>query len=116
MENTGGGLQLKMSTFKKAQLNLLDLPLDNLKPKTRQTRQGGDGLSFHRPFSPVNSHMNSFFPHVTQIWNRLPVEARNSSDIDFFTKVLNQINLSEIKYNLPTMINSKQNPNFHYFM
>ena len=109
-------LQLKMTTFKKAQLNLLDLPLDNLKPKTRQTRQGGDGLSFHRPFSPVNSHMNSFFPHVTQIWNKLPVEARNSTDIDFFTKVLNQINLSEMKYNLPTMINSKQNLNFHYFM
>ena len=105
-----------MSTFKKAQLNLLDLPIDHLKLKTRQTRQGGDGLSFHRPFSPVNSHLNSFFPHVTQIWNKLPVDARKCTDIDFFNKILAQINLSEMKYSLPTVNNSKQNDNFHFFM
>ena len=55
-------LQLKMLTFKKAQLNLLELPLGNLNLKTRRTRQGGDGPAYQRPFSPVNSYMHSFFP------------------------------------------------------
>ena len=90
-------LQLKLSTFKKAQLKLLDLPLENLRTKTRQTRQGGEGLCFYRPFSPINSHINSFFHQTTQIWNLLPAGAKACDDIqDFNNRILN-INLTELK-------------------
>ena len=44
-------LQAKLSTFQKARLNILDLPLDHLKFKNRQTRLGGDGPMYL--FSPL---------------------------------------------------------------
>ena len=108
-------LQLKLSTFKKAHLNLLELPLDKLQPKTRLTRQGGDGLSYKRPFSPVNSYMNSFFPTVTQIWNLLPAETRQCSDINAFNDAIKKTNLTQIKYGLLSGNNNRSNM-YHYFM
>ena len=108
-------LQLKLTTFKKAHLNLLELPLENLQPKTRRTRQGGDGLSYQRPFSPVNSYMNSFFPTTTQIWNFLPAETRSCSDINAFNSEIKKLNLTQIKHSLPSVNNYKSNI-YHYFV
>ena len=90
-------LQLKLSTFKKAHLKLLDLPLENCRPKTRQTRQGGVRLEFYRPFSPINSHINSFFHQTTQIRNLLPVAAKTCDDMSLFNNEISKISLTRLK-------------------
>ena len=90
-------LQAKLATFQKARLNILDLPLDHLKFKNRQTRLGGDGPTYSRPFSHVNGHIFSFYPQTTQLWNRLPPEVKSSDDIDFFNKGIKSLNLTSIQ-------------------
>ena len=55
-------LQAKLATFQKARLNILDLPLDHLKFKNRQTRLGGDGpMYLFSPLLYVNGHIFSFY-------------------------------------------------------
>ena len=41
-------LQTKLVIFQKARLNLIDIPVDYLTLKTRQTRQGGDGPTYFK--------------------------------------------------------------------
>ena len=78
-------LQSKIITFQKARQNLLDLPLENLKFKTRRTRLGGDCPAYGQPFSPVDGHTFSYFPQTTQLWNHLPSELKMCNEIDEFT-------------------------------
>ena len=108
-------LQLKLSTFKKTQLKLLDLPLENLRTKTRQTRQGGEGLCLYRPFPPVNSHINSFFHQTTQIWNLLPAGAKACEDILDFNKRILNIKFTELKNNIHVARNLNSNKNFYQY-
>ena len=109
-------LQLKLATFKKAQLKLLDLPLGNLRPKTRQTRQGGEGLSFYRPFSPINGHVNSFFHQTPQIWNLLPVGAKLCEEITFFNQEISKINLTQLKNSIHSVRKCNKNNEYLFYI
>ena len=109
-------LQLKLSTFKKAHLKLLDLPLENLITKTRRTRQGGEGLNFYRPFSPINGHINSFFHQTSQIWNLLPVEAKLCDDINSFNDKISKLNLSFLKNSLHSVKKCNKSNDFHFYI
>ena len=92
-------LQSKLTILQKARLNLLDLPLDKIQPKTRTTRFGGDN-SFARNFSPVNGHFYSYYPQTTQLWNHLPLETRSCSDIDTFSVKIRELNLVNVRRSL----------------
>ena len=109
-------LQLKLATFKKAQLKLLDLPLGNLRPKARQTRQGGEGLSFYRPFSPINGHVNSFFHQTPQIWNLLPVGAKLCEEITFFNQEISKINLTQLKNSIHSVRKCNKNNEYLFYI
>ena len=92
-------LQSKITTFHKAKLNLLELPLNTIQFKTRTTRQGGAG-SYFRPFSPVNGHFHSFFHQTPQLWNNLPSDLRSCDNFDVFSTRIKSINLVQMKQRL----------------
>ena len=60
-------LQTKLNLFQKARLKLIDIPTDHLDFKSRPTRQGGEGQTYQRNFSKVDSHIFSFYPHTTHL-------------------------------------------------
>ena len=91
-------LQTKLITFQKSRLNLIDIPTDHLKLKSRQTRQNGNGLTYHREFSKINSHLYSFYPHTTLLWNHLPPDTKDLTNIDVFSDKIKSLNLTAIKY------------------
>ena len=55
-------LQTRLTLFQNARLNLIDIPTDHLAIKSRQTRQGGGGLTYHREFSKIDSYIFFIFP------------------------------------------------------
>ena len=89
-------LQTKLNIFQKARLKLIDIPTDHLNFKSRPTRQGGEGQTYQRNFSKVDSHI-FFYPHTTHLWNHLPLEVRLERDIEVFTSKVNEIDLLSIK-------------------
>ena len=89
-------LQTKLTLFQKARLNLIDIPTDHLAIKSRQTRQGGGGLTYHREFSKIDSYIYSFFPRTSQIWNNLPPELKSCTNIDTFTAAVSTIDPEEL--------------------
>ena len=93
-------LMTKLLLFQKSRLNQIDIPLDHLRFKTRQTRQGGDGLTYHRDFSRIDGHIFSFYPHTTLLWNHLPPELRGISDMDTFSDMLKSTDLTAIKHSM----------------
>ena len=90
-------LQNKLTIFQKARLNLIDIPTNHLKFKIRQTRRGGEGQQYQRHFSNVDSHIFSFYPHVTNLWNQLPSDLKTSQDIDYFKSKVCNIDLITMK-------------------
>ena len=90
-------LQTKLNIFQKARLKQIDFPTDHLDFKSRPTRQGGEGQTYQRNFSKVDSHIFSFYPHTTHLWNHLPLEVRLENNIEVFTSKVNQIDLLTIK-------------------
>ena len=90
-------LQTKLTIFQKARLKLIDIPTDHLTFKNRQTRRGGDGQTYQRFTSNVDSHIFSFFPHTTNLWNQLPLEVRLSNDIEVFTSEVIKTDLTSLK-------------------
>ena len=90
-------LQTKLILFQKSRLNLIDIPTDHLKFKSRQTRQSGDGLTYHRDFSRIDGHIFSFYHHTPLLWNHLPAEARSLTDLDVFSDMIKTINLTHLK-------------------
>ena len=91
-------LSTKLILFQKARLNLVDIPTEHLTLKTRQTRQGGgDGPIYHREFSKIDSHLYSFYPRTSLLWNQLPSEVRTCEDIDRFTTMVNSLDLTDLK-------------------
>ena len=86
-------LQTKLMIFQKARLNLIDIPTDHLTFNTRQTRQGGDGPTYYREFSKIDSHIHSFYPRTSLLWNHLPTDVRTSTDIEKFKSKIHSINL-----------------------
>ena len=90
-------LQTKLTTLQKSRLGLIDLPTDHLTLKNRQTRLGGDGPTYQRLFSKIDSHIYSFYPHTTLLWNQLPSEVRLGDNIEAFTTHIKSINLTALK-------------------
>ena len=90
-------LQTKLTLFQKGRQNLIDIPTDHLKFKTRLTRQSGDGLTYHRDFSRIDGHIYSFYPHTSLLWNHLPPETKSLTDIDVFSDMIKTINLTSLK-------------------
>ena len=89
-------LQTRLTLFQKARLNLIDIPTDHLAIKTRQTRQGGGGLTYHREFSKIDSYTFSFYPRTSQIWNNLPPELKSCTNIDKFSAAVSTIDHEQI--------------------
>ena len=89
-------LQTRLTLFQKARLNLIDIPTDHLAIKTRQTRQGGGGLTYHREFSKIDSYTFSFYPRTSQIWNNLPSELKSCRNIDKFSAAVSTIDHEQI--------------------
>ena len=90
-------LQTKLEIFQKARLKIIDIPTDHLAFKNRPTRQGGDGQTYQKLFSNIDSHRYSFFPHTTNIWNKLPLNVRLNTDIENFSSQINKIDLVSLK-------------------
>ena len=91
-------LQTKLGIFQKARLKQIDIPTDHLIFKSRPTRQGGDGQTYQKYFSDIDSHRFSFYPHTTDLWNKLPVEVRLEHNIDTFTSKVKNIDLVSLKF------------------
>ena len=96
-------LQTKLTIFQKARLELIDIPVNHLKQTTRSTRQFGDGLSYFKEFSDINSHIFSFYPHTSQLWNHVPSEVRTCKNIETFKSHINTMDLTYIKKNKMTV-------------
>ena len=90
-------LQTKLEIFQKARLKIIDIPTDHLAFKNRPTRQGGDGQTYQKFFSNIDSHRYSFFPHTTNTWNKLPLNVRLNTDIENFSSQINKIDLVSLK-------------------
>ena len=90
-------LQTKLTIFQKARLNLIDIPVKHLKETTRSTRQFGDGLSYFKEFSDINSHIFSFYPHTSQLWNHVPADVRTCDNLETFKSQINSMDLTYIK-------------------
>ena len=90
-------LQTKLGIFQKARLKEIDLPTDHLAFTNRPTRQGGDGQTYQKFFSNIDSHRFSFYPHTTNLWNKLPLEVRLETNMDIFTSQVNKIDLVSLK-------------------
>ena len=91
-------LQTKLGIFQKARLKQIDIPTDHLEFKSRPTRQGGEGQTYQNFFSGIDSHKFSFYPHTTDLWNKLPLEVRLEQNIDIFTSKVKNIDLVPLKY------------------
>ena len=52
---------------------------------------------FQRPFSNIDSHIFSFYPHTTLLWTYLPPELKTCDNIDTFTTELKKVNLALLK-------------------
>ena len=96
-------LQTKLVTFQKCRLKEIDIPTDHLTLKTRRTRLGGDGPTYQRLFSDIDSHIYSFFPHTLLLWNYLPPEVRTSTDINYFSSQIKNINLISLKHKMSVL-------------
>ena len=90
----------KLSIFKKGLLGKIDIPTDHLKLTTRTTRRGGGGPQYTREFSKIDAHRNSFFPSVTRLYNKLPLEVRLCQDADKFADMIAKIDLVALKNSL----------------
>ena len=96
-------LQTKLVIFQKARLNLIDIPVDHLTLNTRQTRQGGDGPTYFKEFSKIDSHIYSFYPRTSLLWNHLPTDVRTCDDIEIFKSKIYSMDLTYIKENKITV-------------
>ena len=90
-------LQTKLNIFQKARLKLIDIPTDHLDFKNKTTRRGGEGQTYQRLFSNVDSHIFSFYPHTSNLWNHLPPEVRLENNIEIFTTKVKNIDLLSLK-------------------
>ena len=89
--------QIKLTTFHRSRLKLLDVPTDHLKINPRQSRRQ-DGPCYTRLTSNVDSHKFSFYPSTTLLWNCLPLSLKNTYDIDIFSKCIKTYDLTALKY------------------
>lgn len=90
----------KLNIFKKGLVGKIDIPTNNLILNTRQTRRGGGGPQFSREFSKIDAHRNSFFPSITRLYNKLPLEIRLCQDMEKFSDLVSKIDLVALRNSL----------------
>ena len=95
--------QTKINIFQKGRLGDIDIPTDHLILKGRQTRRGGGGPTYQREFSDIDSHIHSFYPSTSRLWNNLPLNLRICTDLKTFSKQLQEINLTELINNFKSI-------------
>ena len=83
-------LQTKLSLFQKARLNLIDIPTDHLAIKLRQSRQGGDGLTYHRLL-----HLQIFPKKIPNLEQYIP-GIKEPCSLDTFMTAVSSVNPEEI--------------------
>ena len=81
--------QLKALTMFKIVHNLIDVPSNTLlKPATSDHYTRGHTAKFQRPFTRVDSYRYSFIPSAIKIWNSLPQDLINCTNINLFKQKL----------------------------
>ena len=88
--------QIKLTTFHRSRLKLLDVPTDHLRLNPRQSRRQ-DGPCFTHLSSNVNAHKFSFYPTTILLWNNLSPALKSTLNKDVFTKGIKSYNLSSLK-------------------
>ena len=83
----------KVGMLYKARNDLIEIPKSDLYVNTRGNRN--NNLNYLLPTSNVDCHLHSFFPSSIRLWNVLPAEIQNSSDVEEFKKELNKITLKK---------------------
>ena len=71
-------------------LGKIDIPTDHLTVNTRQTWRCAGGPLYAWEFSIIDAHRHSFYPSTTRLYNNLPIELRQCTDMQgriFFTKL-----------------------------
>ena len=81
----------KVKILFKAHKDLIHIPLNHLKVKTRATRNSDQ--SYALPSSNINSHLHSFYQDTVRLWNSVPVRIKTSPSVDSFVGALNKITL-----------------------
>ena len=82
----------KLGTFYKARSGSFSIPMAELIANRGRTRSGSS-TTYILPHSEVDSHLHSFFPSTIRLWNTIPEEARNSSNIDCFKSRIDGITI-----------------------
>jgi len=90
----------KLNIFKKGLVGKIDIPTNNLILNKRQTRRGGGGPQYSREFSKIDAHRNSFFPSITRLYNKLPLEIRLCQDMEKFSDLVSKIDLVALRNSL----------------
>ena len=90
----------KLNIFKKGLVGKIDIPTNNLILNKRQTRRGGGGPQYSREFSKIDAHRNSFFPSVTRLYKKLPLEIRLCQDMEKFSDLVSKIDLVALRNSL----------------
>ena len=81
--------QIQLTIFFKIFHRLVELRLpDYIIQAPRDTR--GNAYKFTQPATYIDSYKYSFFPVVIKLWNNLPQDIVNCSDLDTFKSSLNQ--------------------------
>ena len=88
--------QIKLTTFHRSRLKLLDVPTDHLRLNPRQSRRH-DGPCYTHLSSNVNSHKFSFYPTAILLWNNLSPELKFTESKDDFSKGIKIYNLTSLK-------------------
>ena len=82
----------KLITLFKARQGVIDLPLDDLTPVGRTTRNSD--LKYRIPQSSVDSHLHSFFPSSIRLWNNLPQHTKACDSVASFKSNICYLTLS----------------------
>ena len=81
----------KMILIKRAELDLVKIPTEDLQFKQNNTRRAAH--SYVLPRSRTNSHLHSFFPSSVRLWNKLPNDIKDIENIDTFKLKLQGLTL-----------------------
>ena len=84
----------KLTTLFKARQGVIDIPLDDLTPLGRATRNSN--LKYQIPQSSVNSHLHSFFPSSIRLWNNLPQHTKACDSVASFKTSISCLTLKSV--------------------
>jgi hypothetical protein len=103
--------QIKLTTFHRSRLKLLDVPTDHLRLNPRQSRRQ-DGPCFTHLSSNVNAHKFSFYPKTILLWNNLSPVLKSTQNKDVFPRGIKLYNLTSLKH---TSYSYSAQPRTFYF-